>query len=159
MNVLNGSSKTLKSSLSDFESFFKTDVAPEELSIDSLSFVGDAVYSLYFRIKTLRSAKRRTGYQHNLTLLYVEAKGQRKALEAIEQFLSEEERIIVRRGYNSRGAKRRGDDRDYKCATALEALVGYLFLKRRYGRLEELLEKVENDVSSWKERAERDPKT
>lgn len=159
MNVSNGSSRILKSSLSDFENFFRTDIVPEELSIDSLSFVGDAVYSLYFRIKTLRSAKRRTGYQHNLTLLYVEAKGQRKALEVIEKFLSEEERIIVRRGYNSRGARKRGDDENYKCATALEALVGYLFLKGRYRRLEELLEKVENDVSSWKKCAERDSKT
>ena len=157
--MLNGSSKISKSSSNDFGNFFKADVSPEELSIDSLSFIGDAVYSLYFRIKTLRLAKRRTGYQHNVTLLYVEARGQRKALEKIEKFLSEEEKNIVRRGYNSRGAKRRGDNKDYKCATALEALVGYLFLKGRYRRLEELLEKVEKDVSSWKECIEGDSET
>lgn len=124
------------------DDFFEREVAPEKLSLDSLSFVGDAVYTLYFRLATLSSAHRRAGYQHNIVSRYVSASGQREALELLRTHLSEEEKSLVRRGYNSKGAKKHGDDDDYRLATGLETLVGYLFLKGDLERLKELLKRV-----------------
>lgn len=115
---------------------------PESLSLDSLSFVGDAVYTLFFRLVTLSTARRRAGFQHDIVTEYVSASGQRKALEILTPFLNSEELSIVRRGYNSRGAKKHGDDEDYRRATALEALVGYIYLKGDHNHLKELLERV-----------------
>ena len=121
---------------------FQTFADPERLSLDSLSFVGDAVYTLFFRLNTLSKAHRRARFQHDIVTEHVSARGQRKALEVLIPLLTDEERSLVRRGYNSRGAKKHGDDEDYRMATALEALVGYLYLKGELGHLRELLERV-----------------
>ena len=125
---------------------FETDIDPDTLSIDVLSFIGDAVYSLYFRLQTLEHARRRSSYHHHVTAGYVRASGQSDALATLTKFLSPEDTAIVRRGYNSKGAKKHGDDEDYRRATGLEALVGYLFLKGEEKRLKELFEKVIEDV-------------
>ncbi|TYB95658.1 MAG: Mini-ribonuclease 3 [Kosmotoga sp.] len=130
-----------------FENVRKAD--PEELSTDVLAYIGDAVYELYFRLYTLRNAKRRTFHQYQITKNYVSAEGQSKALKEIWDQLSKECQNIVRRGYNSKGAKRKGDDRDYKRATGLEALVGYLFLKGKNHQLLLILHRVSKHVSSW----------
>ncbi len=123
-------------------SLFAVSAGPDKLSLDSLAFVGDAVYTLYFRLKTLPQAHRRAGHQHDIVKDYVSAPGQKKALEEIEGLLDEEERKIVRRGYNSRGSKKHGDDEDYRMATALEVLIGHLFLEGRVKRIKDLLERV-----------------
>ncbi|WP_290644465.1 ribonuclease III domain-containing protein [Kosmotoga sp.] len=116
------------------------------LSVDTLSYIGDAVYELFFRLKTLSEAKRRTGYQHELLVKLVNASGQSQALVEIEELLTEEDKKVVNRGFNSRGAKRRGNDIEYRRATALETLVGYLYIKGDFVHLEEILSKVVADV-------------
>lgn len=124
------------------DNLFSFSVSPDQLSLDSLAFLGDAIYSLYFRLNTLPQARRRAGHQHNIVKDYVSASGQRKALEEVADLLDEEEKEIVRRGYNSRGSKKHGDDEDYKMATAFEALIGYLFLEGKTERIRELFERV-----------------
>ncbi|KUK93323.1 MAG: Mini-ribonuclease 3 [Thermotogales bacterium 46_20] len=86
--------------------------------------------------------------EHERITAFVSSKGQSMAYEALIGSLDEEERRIMRRGFNSRGAKRHGDDLEYRRATALEALFGYLFLKKKYQRIRELLEAVISVVSS-----------
>ncbi|MFW6119657.1 MAG: Mini-ribonuclease 3 [Petrotogales bacterium] len=122
---------------------------PEELSTDVLAYIGDAVYELYFRLHTLKNAKKRTFHQHQMTKNYVSAEGQSEALKEIWDHLSDDYRYIIKRGYNSKGAKRKGDDKNYKRATGLEALVGYLFLKGETQHLSFILSKVSQNVSSW----------
>lgn len=85
--------------------------------------------------------------EHERITPFVSSRGQSMAYEALISGLDEEERKIMRRGFNSRGAKKHGDDLEYRRATALEALFGYLFLKRRYQRVRELLEAVISVVS------------
>lgn len=130
-----------------FENVQKVD--PEEVSTDVLAYIGDAVYELYFRLHTLKNTKRRTFYQHQMTKNYVSAEGQSEALKEIWDQLPKECQNIARRGYNSKGAKRKGDDKDYKRATGLEALVGYLFLKGKSEQLLLILNRVSKHVSSW----------
>ncbi|OAA31257.1 hypothetical protein AT15_07110 [Kosmotoga arenicorallina S304] len=118
-------------------------------SVDTLSYIGDAVYELFFRLKTLKTAKRRTKYQHDLLTKLVNANSQSRALEEIDEILNEEDRKVINRGYNSKGAKKRGNDVEYRRATALEALIGYLYIKGDFGHLEEILLKVVDSVLTW----------
>ncbi|AKI98226.1 Mini-ribonuclease 3 [Kosmotoga pacifica] len=120
----------------------------DEFSTDTLSYIGDAVYELFFRLRTLKEAKRRTGYQHELLTKLVNARGQSRALEFIDKLLTIEDRRVINRGYNSKGAKKRGNDIDYRRATALEALIGYLYVKGDFAHLEEILSKVMASVST-----------
>jgi len=71
---------------------FQTFADPERLSLDSLSYVGDAVYTLFFRLSTLSRAHRRAGVQHDIVSEYVSARGQHRALEILMPLLTKEEK-------------------------------------------------------------------
>lgn len=79
---------------------------------------------------------------------YLSSHGQSLACQTLVDHLTDEEHKIFRRGYNSQGAKKYGNDMEYRWATALEAVVGYLFLSRKYERVQELLEAVISVVSA-----------
>ncbi|HAA84961.1 MAG TPA: Mini-ribonuclease 3 [Kosmotogaceae bacterium] len=130
------------------ENLFSSSREANEVSTDALAFIGDAICTLYYRLRFLGEGSRRTSVEHERITAFVSSKGQSMAYEALIGSLDEEERRIMRRGFNSRGAKRHGDDLEYRRATALEALFGYLFLKKKYQRIRELLEAVISVVSS-----------
>jgi len=58
----------------------------------------------------------------------------------IEENLSPEEADVVRRGRNAKSGTipKNADVTEYKYATGFEALVGYLYLKKRYDRINEI---------------------
>ncbi len=106
----------------------------------TLAYIGDAVFSLYARMHVLESAEYRTGEFNKKVDSLVKATAQSAMLEAVLPQLSEEEKDVVRRGRNSRTpAKAKNSGlMDYKRATALEALLGWLYLKGDIKRLETL---------------------
>ncbi|MGC9771555.1 Mini-ribonuclease 3 [Fervidobacterium changbaicum] len=104
-------------------------VNAEELSSDTLAYLGDAVYNLYVKLHILKDVKARD--LHKLSNTYVSREGQSKALDRIMTLLTEKERDIVRRGMNSKSARKHGNDRLYIKSTGFEALVGYLYLTDR----------------------------
>jgi len=73
---------------------------------------------------------------------YVKAKAQSTAMLAILAHLSEEETDIYKRGRNTNihTVPKNADMNDYRQATGLEALVGYLYLTGQNERLTEVLE-------------------
>ena len=104
-----------------------------------LAFVGDSVYDLFVRAHvTLRGGK-----VHALSdkaVSVVNAASQARALEKIEPLLTPEEKAIVKRARNCRQTPtKHADPMDYARATALEALMGYLYLTKQTERLNELL--------------------
>ena len=109
----------------------------------TLAYIGDAVFSLYVRTRIALSAQYRTGELNTRVNKYVKATAQSAMLEKISALLTEEEADVVRRGRNCHTpakAKNTGL-MDYKRATALEALFGWLYLKgdtERHERLEAL---------------------
>lgn len=117
--------------------FPETSVNPEEVSIDVLAYVGDAVFNLYAKLFLLKDTK--VERLHRGASRLVSRDGQSKLLSLIEPFLNEKERSVVRRGMNSKGARRHGGDLQYIQSTGFEALVGYLYLTD-HRRLKELLE-------------------
>lgn len=105
-----------------------------------LAYVGDAVHSLFVRTQ-LVYAGGKAGAMHRDTVGHVNAAAQAQALEKIKEQLSETEADVVRRGRNAHAhhtVPKRANPADYKHATGLEALFGFLFLTGRMERLCEL---------------------
>ncbi len=113
-------------------------------SPQTFAFLGDAVYSMYMRDYVVRTANCPAKKLHSKTIKYVSAPAQARAIDALESTLSEEERDVYRRGYNTKTANsaKNATLEDYHKATGLEALIGYLHLKGDEDRVRELIEKA-----------------
>ena len=74
----------------------------------------------------------------------VRASGQASGLEAVLDSLSDEEKEWVRRGRNAhtRAIPRNASPADYHMATALEVLLGVLYLTGRHERAWEVMRAV-----------------
>ncbi len=113
-------------------------------SPQTFAFLGDAVYSMYMRDYVVRTANCPAKKLHSKTIKYVSAPAQARAIDALESTLSEEEKDVYRRGYNTKTANsaKNATLEDYHKATGLEALIGYLHLKGDEDRVRELIEKA-----------------
>ena len=82
----------------------------------------------------------------------VKAKTQAELGEVIQELLTGDEQAVYRRGRNAKSGStaKNASIGDYRKATALEALVGYLFLQNQEDRILYLvkngLEKMEIDI-------------
>ncbi|ERM91027.1 MAG: Mini-ribonuclease 3 [Caldanaerobacter subterraneus] len=112
-----------------------------DLSPLVLAFIGDAVYSLYVRTKIVEKGNMKLAHLNEQTVKYVKASSQARSLERIYDLLTEEEKEIVRRGRNAKASTvpKGASVKEYRYATAFEALVGYLYLLERFDRLYFLL--------------------
>lgn len=119
---------------------------PEEeinmLSPLTWAYVGDCVYELYIRTRLVNTTNLKPHKLHIETIKYVKAKSQAKLLEKIQDKLTNEEKDIVRRGRNAENhhLPKNSNVQEYMRATAFEALIGYLYLTKKIGRLKEILE-------------------
>ena len=107
-----------------------------------LAHIGDAVYELMVRTYLVTRGKETNRSLHRATVALVSAGAQARAAERIMPRLTEEERDVFRRGRNAKvHAIPHAATRDeYHTATALEALFGYLYLRGRRERLNELFD-------------------
>ena len=106
------------------------------------AYVGDSVYELFIRTKLVNNSNAKPHKLHIESIKYVKAKAQADILNKIENKLTEEEKDIVRRGRNTENhhVAKNSNVADYSKATAFEALIGYLYLSKQDGRLQEILE-------------------
>lgn len=104
-----------------------------------LAYVGDACYELMVRTFLLKK-DHSVNLLHRNTIKYVKAGSQALIVHKLDDILTEEEKIIVRKGRNAKTHTnpKNADFMDYKYATGFEALFGYLYLTRQDLRLEEL---------------------
>ncbi|MBD2872201.1 Mini-ribonuclease 3 [Paenibacillus arenilitoris] len=114
---------------------------PQLMNPVVLAYIGDAVYELLVRQYLISLPNQKSNHLHREATRYVSAKGQRAVLERWQPHLTEEEADVVRRGRNAKSGNppKNADPADYRLATALESLVGYLYYEGRTGRLHELL--------------------
>lgn len=105
------------------------------------AYIGDSIYELFIRMKLVNETKLNPHKLHIETIKYVKAKAQAETLNKIYDFLTEEEKDIVRRGRNADAhhLPKNAELADYKHATALEGLIGYLYLSKQDERLKEIL--------------------
>ena len=122
---------------------FELNVGINEVSPLYLAYIGDAVYELYIRTMIAKDANIPVSKLHKTATSYVKAKAQSDTVHALMDFLTEDEIKIFKRGRNAKSATsaKNADIVDYRHATGFEALMGYLYLKKDFKRLEEILEK------------------
>ena len=103
----------------------------------TLAFVGDCVFDLINRTVIVERANRSPHDLHKMKSAIVKAKTQAELGEIIQDLLSDEEQAVYKRGRNAKSGStaKNASVGDYRKATALEALVGYLFLLNQEDRI------------------------
>ena len=109
----------------------------------ALAFMGDSVYEIIIRSIVVQEANRPAGQLNKIKVKYVNAAAQAKIIEFLEPQLTDEESDVYKRGRNAKSytSAKNQSVNDYRKATGLEALCGYLYLKGDMDRLIELLKK------------------
>ena len=112
------------------------------MSGSSLAFVGDAVFALYVRQRVAMQYDKKSGGLHALTSRYVSARSQAVMADAILPCLDEAEQDIFARCKNAHvdNKTKAASFKEYKKATGLEGVLGYLYLMGNHERLGELCE-------------------
>jgi ribonuclease-3 family protein len=120
---------------------FSDGLEADELSPVVLAYLGDSVYEMLVRLYVLSHGSKQPDRIHRHTTGLVNAASQARMFYAVEEMLTEEELHIYKRGRNASKlsyAKNQSVG-DYRKATGFEALIGWLYLKKRYSRIEELV--------------------
>ena len=103
----------------------------------TLAYIGDAIYDLVIRTIVVERGNKSANNLHKKTVSYVNARVQAKMIDALEDELTEEETAIYHRGRNAKSytAAKNASIIEYRKATGLEALCGYLYLGGQQERL------------------------
>lgn len=112
-----------------------------EYSPLTLAYIGDGIYDLMIRTIVVERGNRSANQLHKTAVKYVNAGLQSAMIEALMDNLSDEEITVYKRGRNAKSyTKAKNASRsDYRKATGLEALFGYLYLQDRTDRIIELI--------------------
>ncbi|MCM1134994.1 MAG: ribonuclease III [Clostridium sp.] len=108
----------------------------------TLAYIGDAVYDLIFRTMVVQRGNAPANKLHIQTIRYVKAPAQAVLAEAILDELTPEEDAVYKRGKNAKPytMAKNATMWEYKKATGLEALIGYLYLTEQMERAMELVQ-------------------
>ena len=121
-------------------------------SVQALSYLGDAVHSLFVRRALIERGHCKSGELNVLAQKFVSAEAQAEIMRKIKPHLLPDELDVYRRASNSThlNRPRHASAADYRAASGFEAVVGMLEWIADGERLEELLkiamEDMENDT-------------
>ena len=103
----------------------------------TLAYIGDAIYDLIIRTVVVERANRSAKNLHKTVIRYVNARTQAQMIEVLEDELSEEETAVYHRGRNAKAytTAKNASVAEYRMATGLEALFGYLYMNGETDRL------------------------
>ena len=106
----------------------------------NLAYIGDAVFELFVRSKLLETGNVPVNELHKRATQYVKAGAQSVMYHILAEVATEEELAVLKRGRNAKSftKAKNATVMDYRHATGVEALFGYLFIKRETERLSEL---------------------
>ena len=112
-----------------------------------LAYVGDAVYELYVRKHITKDNNIQVDKLHKMAVSVVKSSAQAKSYHLIENMLTEEETAVFKRGRNAKSSVPKNSDMsEYKTATGLEALIGYIYLKGDINRLDEIMNLILSEI-------------
>lgn len=117
---------------------------PTQLGPLVLAYVGDTVYDMFVRTMLVDTTTLTAHGLHVHAAGLVCAKAQAEAFRRIEPMLTDAESAIFRRGRNAHmgTVPKNASIIDYRLATGLEALIGWLYLSGSDMRLAELMRKA-----------------
>lgn len=106
-----------------------------------LAYIGDCVYDLVIKTMIISKGNKQVQKLHQETSNFVQASSQSLMMRAMQEHLTEEEHVIYKRGRNAKSVSpaKNQSITDYRRATGFEALLGFLYLKKEYKRLMELV--------------------
>lgn len=107
----------------------------------SLAYVGDAVHSLFVRERLVGELDSKPDALHALASSEVKAATQARLAESLQDKFTETEMAVYLRGRNAKVHHKAKNQTisDYRKATGLEAVLGYLYLTGQRQRIIELL--------------------
>ena len=108
----------------------------------ALAYLGDSVLETLTRERLLRSGIHDVGKLNSMALSFVTATAQSRALENILPCLTAQETDVFKRGRNFHGASipKSASAGEYRRATGMEALFGWLYLKGETDRMRRLFD-------------------
>lgn len=111
----------------------------------TMAYIGDAIYDLVIRTVVVERGNRSANDLHRKTIQYVKAGAQAEMIEALADVLTEEETGIYRWGRNAKfyTKAKNASVGEYRRATGMEALMGYLYMT---GRTERMLELIQEGI-------------
>ena len=117
------------------------EVEPEGYSPLTLAYIGDSIYDLIIKTKVISEGNKQVKKLHQETSSMVQASAQSEMMRALQPLLTEEEHAVYRRGRNAKSVSpaKNQSVTDYRRATGFEAVMGYLYLKKDYARMMELV--------------------
>ena len=129
------------------ENYFAPNFTPDQIRAISsigLAHMGDAVFEILVRTWLCEQGKATGKGLHQATIRMVCAESQAEKAEKLLPILTEEELAVFKRGRNAhvKSVPGHASRAQYGEATALEALLGWLYLAGRRERINELFTKM-----------------
>ena len=123
------------------ELFQMEEVDIREYSPLTLAYIGDSIYALIIKSIVVNRGNKQVNKLHKDTADLVQASTQSLMMRTMQEHLTEEEHAIYKRGRNSKSVTpaKNQSVTDYRRATGFEALLGYLYLKKDWKRLLDLV--------------------
>ena len=120
---------------------------PKAYSPLGLAYIGDAVYEIAVRTLVISEGNMSVNKYHKKSSSLVKASAQAGVYDHIKEKLTDEEAAVYKRGRNAKSATaaKNASIVEYRMATGVEALIGYLYLSGRTARALELI-KIGLDV-------------
>lgn len=111
-----------------------------EISTPALAYLGDCVIELCVRRYLIECGLSTSAHLNARALDFVRAPAQAEAMKRLQPILTEEEEGYFRRGRNlgHSNVPRNATVSEYRAATGMEALFGYLHLTEQTDRIDEL---------------------
>lgn len=115
----------------------------KEINVLVLAYLGDTIYERYIREFLIYQKIANVNDLQKEAVKFVSAKAQANFLTKFveKNILTDEELALVKRARNYRSGKhpKNCDVITYKHATALEALIGYLYLTGKNKRIDDIM--------------------
>ena len=112
----------------------------KEISTEALAYLGDSVIELKVRELLVERGISGSGDLNRASLSFVKASAQAAAMHKIIPMLSDDESSVYKRGRNMSGGNvpKSATMSEYRSATGMEVLFGYLHLQGKHERIGEL---------------------
>ena len=130
----------------EFDSYMHEIFNMEEVDVRTyspltLAYIGDCVYDLIIKSLVIGNGNKQVNKMHKATSSLVQAATQSLMMRKLQDLLTDEERAVYKRGRNAKSVSpaKNQSVTDYRRATGFEALMGYLYLKKEYKRMLELV--------------------
>ena len=130
----------------EFDSYMQEIFQMEEVDANiysplALAYIGDCIYDLIIKSLVVNKGNKQVNKLHKETSSLVQASAQSLMMRAMQEHLTEEEHAVYKRGRNAKSISpaKNQSITDYRRATGFEALLGYLYLKKEWKRMLDLV--------------------